>query len=61
MGRKIFWRAYFTVHEIRIIENVDILMMYYEVDSGSPPQRMTFVWMRQGADWELVASMNKEE
>jgi hypothetical protein len=61
MSGKMFWQAYCTVHEIKIIENIAILMMYYQVDSGSSPKRMTFVWMKQGTDWKLVTSMNKEE
>ena len=50
-----------TVHEIRIIENVAIVMLYYEIYEPISPKRMIFVWMKQGADWKLIADMNKEE
>ena len=50
-----------TVHEIRIIENVAIVMLYYEIYEPIPPKRMIFVWLKQGADWKLIADMNKEE
>jgi hypothetical protein len=50
-----------TVHEIRIIENIGIVMLYYEIMEPIRPKRMIFVWMKQGADWKLIADMNKEE
>ena len=50
-----------TVREIRIIENVAIVMIYYEIYYPIPPKRMIFVWMKQGADWKLITSLNKEE
>lgn len=50
-----------TVHEIRIIENVAIVMLYYEIYEPIPPKRMIFVWLKEGADWKLIADMNKEE
>ena len=58
---KIFGLVYCTVHEIRIIENVAIVMLYYEIAEPIFPKRMIFVWMKQGADWKLVTTMNKEE
>ena len=61
MSGKVFGQVYCTVHEISIIENVAIVLIYYEITEPIPPKRMIFVWMRQGADWKLVASMNKEE
>lgn len=50
-----------TVHTIRIIENVAIVMLYYEIYEPISPKRMIFIWMKQGADWKLIADMNKEE
>ena len=50
-----------TVHAIRIIENVAIVMLYYEIYEPILPKRMIFIWMKQGADWKLIADMNKEE
>ncbi|MGW8303812.1 MAG: nuclear transport factor 2 family protein [Desulfobacterales bacterium] len=50
-----------TVHAIRIIEDVAIVMLYYEIYEPIPPKRMIFIWMKQGADWKLIADMNKEE
>jgi hypothetical protein len=41
-----------TVHAIRIIENVAIVMLYYEIYEPIPPKRMIFIWMKQGADWK---------
>ncbi|MCK5154035.1 MAG: nuclear transport factor 2 family protein [Spirochaetales bacterium] len=61
MGGKSFWQVYCTVHDIRTIENVAVVMMYYEIVTGIPSKRMIFVWMKQGPDWKLVSSMNKEE
>ena len=52
---------YCTVHEIRIIENVAIVMLNYEKEFPLPPGRMTFVWLRQGADWKLITFMSKRE
>ena len=56
-----FGIVYCTVHEIRIIENVAIVMLYYEIYEPIPPKRMIFIWMKQGADWKLIGDMNKEE
>ena len=50
-----------TVYSIRIIEDVAIVMLYYEIYEPIPSKRMIFVWMKQGADWKLIADMNKEE
>lgn len=56
-----FGVIYCTVHEIRIIENVAVVMFYYELFDPFPPKRATFVLMRQGADWKLIATMSKDE
>ena len=61
MTGKIFKVVYCTVHEIRIIENVAVVMIYYEISFPIPPKRMIFVWKKQGTDWELIATMTKEE
>lgn len=53
--------VYPTVHDIRIVENVAILMMSYETTPSIPVRRMIFVWMRLGSDWKLVSSMNNDE
>ncbi|MBC2705239.1 nuclear transport factor 2 family protein [Desulfobacula sp.] len=52
---------YCTVHEIRIIENVAIVMLNYEVEFPVPPGCLTFVWMRQGADWKIITLTGKKE
>jgi len=57
----IFGMVTCTVHAIRVIENVAIVMLYYEIYEPVPPKRMIFIWMKQGADWKLIADMNKEE
>ena len=59
--KKIFGVVYCTVHEIRTIENIAVVMIYYEIVHPIPPKRMVFVWMRQGADWKLITTMSKEE
>ena len=58
---KIFGVVYCIVHDIRIIENVAVVMLYYEIAHPIPPKRMIFVWMKQGANWKLITTMTKEE
>lgn len=57
----VFNVAYCTVHQIRVIENIAVVFLYYEILDPIPPKRMIFVWMKQGEDWKLVSTMNKEE
>ena len=52
---------YCTVHEIRIIENIAIVLLSYEVEFPIPPASMSFVWIRQGADWKLITFTNRRE
>jgi hypothetical protein len=57
----VFGVVYCTVHEIRIIENVAVAMIYYEIVDPIPPKRMIFVLIKQGDDWKFISTMNKEE
>lgn len=56
-----FGVIYCTVYEIRIIENVAVVMMYYEVFDPIPPKRMIFVLLKQGGEWKFIATMAKDE
>ena len=58
---KDFALIYCTVHEIRIIENVAVVMLYYEIAFPILPKRMIFVLIKQGDDWKFISTMNKEE
>ena len=52
---------YCTVHEIRIIENIAMVMFNYESVVPSVPKRAIFIWMEQSDDWKLISQMSKEE
>jgi hypothetical protein len=36
-------------------------MLNYEIYELIAPKRMIYVWMKQGADWEIIATLEKEE
>ena len=54
-----FGYVYCTVHDIRIIENIAIVMLSMDFSEMYPATGRIFVWMKQGASWELISTISK--